>query len=341
MNGTTVFQGLFIPICIIVLSFSIGVFVNNFIDRKSRQKFENDTESVQYVFVHALRGVPVFWCLGVGLYWTINSLGMSPALAKILSYILFTVIVLTLTRVVARTLSGMIAIYTQKGNDSMPTTSLLTNIVNIIIYMIGVLIVLQDYGVSIAPIVTALGIGGMAVALGLQETLTNVFAGLHLILSRQLRPGDYICLSTGEEGFVKDITWRFATILSLSNNIIVVPNQKIASTILTNYSMPCQEISVFIAVGVSYDSDLDKVERVTLDVAHEVMKRINHKIGKKPAVRFNAFADSSINFNVILHSSEFENRFMLKHEFIKALTKKYREESINIPYPIRTVFNEK
>ena len=97
----------------------------------------------------------------------------------------------------------------------------------------------------------------------------------------------------------------------------------------------------FENVGVSYDSDLDKVERVTLDVAHEVMKRINYKIGKKPAVRFNAFADSSINFNVIFHSSEFENRFMLKPEFTKALTKKYREESINSPYPIRMVLNEK
>jgi len=341
VSGDPVFQVLFIPSCIIIVSFVVGVFVNNFINRQLRQKFENDTESLRYVLVHALRGVPVFWCFGVGLYWTINSFGMSPALAQILSYILFTVIVLTLTRVIARTLSGMIAIYTQKGNDSMPTTSLLTNIVNIIIYVIGVLVVLQDYGISIAPIVTALGIGGMAVALGLQETLTNIFSGLHLILSKQLRLGDYIRLSTGEEGCVKDITWRFATILSLSDNIIVVPNQKIASTILTNYSMPCQDISISIAVGVSYDSDLDKVERVTLGVAHEVMERVNHKIDKNPVVRFHTFADSSINFNVILHSGEFVNQFLLKHEFIKALTKRYREEGIHIPYPIRTVFNEK
>lgn len=331
---------LLFPSCILLASLSIGIFLNKLINRRIQRSLDINRDSLQYVFIHALRGVPISWCFGVGLYWTINSIDISHSLARFLSYILFTIIVYTLTRVIARTLTGMIDVHTQKNSDSMPKTSLLNNIVNIIVYAMGVLVVLQYYGISIAPIVTALGVGGMAVALGLQETLANIFSGLHLILSKQLRLGDYIRLSTGEEGRVTDITWRFTTILSGSGNVIVVPNQKIASAILTNYSMPKQDISISIPVGVSYTSDLDEVERVTLEVAHEVMQRVETKIEIEPSVRFHTFAESSIDFNVTLHSSDFANQFLLKHEFIKALTKRYRQEGIEIPYPIRTVINE-
>ncbi len=340
INWAHILQMLLLPVCILSASLVIGFFLNKLINRRIHSSLELSPDSLQYVFIHALRGLPISWCFGVGLYWTINSIDISPSLARLFSYILFTIIVYTLTRVIARTLTGMIDIHTQKSNENLPKTSLLTNIINIIIYAMGILVILQYYGISIAPIITALGVGGMAVALGLQETLANIFSGLHLILSRQLRLGDYIRLSSGEEGRVTDITWRFTTILSGSGNVIVVPNQKIASAILTNYSMPKQDISISIPVGVSYDSDLDQVERVTLEVAREVMERVEHKIDLPPAVRFHTFADSSINFNVTLHSSEFSNQFLLKHEFIKALTKRYRIEGIEIPFPVRTIIQE-
>ena len=340
INWTHLFQMLLLPACMLSASLVVGIFLNKLINRRIRSSLDLTPDSLQYVFIHALRGVPLSWCFGVGVYWTINSIDISQSLARLLSYILFTIIVYTLTRVIARTLTGMIDIHTQKSGEALPKTSLLNNIVNIIIYAMGVLVVLQYYGISIAPIVTALGVGGMAVALGLQETLANIFSGLHLILSRQLRLNDYIRLSSGEEGRVTDITWRFTTILSGSGNVIVVPNQKIASAILTNYSMPKQDIAISIPVGVSYDSDLEQVERVTLEVAQEVMERVEHKLDKEPAVRFHTFGDSSIDFNVILHSSEFSNQFLLKHEFIKALTRRYREEGIEIPYPVRTIISE-
>lgn len=328
---------LLIPICIQLVALAAGLFFNNLIYKKLHSRFAQDNESLQYVFVNALKGLPIPWCSCVGLYWTITSIDMTPRVQMLFSNILFGIILFTLTRVIARTIAGMIDMHTQKSDGSLPKTSLLTNIVNILIYSIGILIILQSYGLSVTPIITALGVGGMAVALGLQETLTNIFSGLHLILSKQIRLGDYIRLSTGEEGSVTDITWRFTTIQSTSNNVIIVPNQKIASAILTNYNMPKQEVSIIIPVGVSYDSDLEHVERVTLDVAREVMEKIEHTVDAAPLVRFHTFAESSINFNVILRSSQFINQFPLKHEFIKALTKRYRHEGIEIPYPIRVV----
>jgi len=336
---TEIFSLFFMPICILLASFIIGLLLNKLVHRRIANHLSLDEESLQYVLIHALRGLPLAWCMGIGLYWMINSLDIAPPIKHLLSYILFTIIVFTITRVAARTLAGMIDIRTQRSAN-LPKTSLLTNIVNIVIYAMGLLIILEYCGISIAPILTALGVGGMAVALGLQETLANIFSGLHLILSKQLRLGDYIRLSTGEEGQVTDITWRFTTILAGSGNVIVVPNQKIASAILTNFSMPKQSLSVTIPVGVSYGSDLEQVEKVTLEVAREVMERVDHKVDLEPAVRFHTFGDSSIDFNVILHSSEFANQFLLKHEFIKALTKRYRQEGIDIPFPVRTIINE-
>ena len=339
INASQLAAMLFMPVCILAVSFIIGLLLNKLVRRRIANHLTIEEDTLQYVLIHALRGLPLAWCLGIGLYWMINSLDIAAPIKHLLSYILFTIIVFTITRVAARTLAGMIDIRTQRSAD-LPKTSLLTNIVNIVIYAMGLLIILEYCGISIAPILTALGVGGMAVALGLQETLANIFSGLHLILSKQLRLGDYIRLSSGEEGRVTDITWRFTTLLGGSGNVIVVPNQKIASAILTNFSMPKQALSISVAVGVSYDSDLEQVERVTLEVAREVMERVDHKLDQEPAVRFHTFADSSINFNVILHSSEFANQFLLKHEFIKALTKRYRQEGIEIPFPVRTIIQE-
>lgn len=338
IDWTHLMEMLFIPICILAASLTVGIMLNKLINRRIENHLNIDENSWFYIFINALRGVPVSLCLVVGLYWIVNTINIIEPLTRLFSYILFTVIILSITRVAARTINGFISLHIESSQQKLPKTTLLNTILNVVIYAMGVLVVLQYYGISIAPILTAMGVGGMAVALALQETLANIFSGLHLILSKQLRLDDYIKLSTGEEGRVTDITWRFTTIVPAGGgNMIVIPNQKIASSNITNYSMPRKDIVISIPVGVAYDSDLDKVERVTLDVAKEVMAQIDKDVKMEPAVRFHTFGESSIDFNVVLHSSYFEHQFLLKHEFIKALTRRYRKEGIEIPYPTRTV----
>ena len=338
IDWTHLMEMLFIPICILAASLTVGIMLNKLINRRIENHLNIDENSWFYIFINALRGVPVSLCLVVGLYWIVNTINIIEPLTRLFSYILFTVIILSITRVAARTINGFISLHIESSQQKLPKTTLLNTILNVVIYAMGVLVVLQYYGISIAPILTAMGVGGMAVALALQETLAHIFSGLHLILSKQLRLDDSIKLSTGEEGRVTDITWRFTTIVPAGGgNMIVIPNQKIASSNITNYSMPRKDIVISIPVGVAYDSDLDKVERVTLDVAKEVMAQIDKDVKMEPAVRFHTFGESSIDFNVVLHSSYFEHQFLLKHEFIKALTRRYREEGIEIPYPTRTV----
>jgi small-conductance mechanosensitive channel len=194
IDWTHLMEMLFVPICILVASLTIGIMLNKLINRRIENHLNIDEDSWFYIFINALRGVPVSLCLVVGLYWIVNTntINIIEPLTRLFSYILFTVIILSITRVAARTINGFVTLRIERTQEKLPKTTLLNTILNVIIYAMGVLVVLQYYGISIAPILTAMGVGGMAVALALQETLANIFSGLHLIISKQLRLDDYI-----------------------------------------------------------------------------------------------------------------------------------------------------
>lgn len=223
--------------------------------------------------------------------------------------------------------------------EVLPPTSLLEHLIKILVFVIGALALLRSLGISITPALAGLGIGGLAVALALQRPLGDFFAGIHLILSKQIRIGDYIKLETGEEGYVVDITWRNTTIRQLPNNLVIIPNSRLASLMIINYYQPEKELSVLLNIGVSYSSDLEKVERVTIEVAKEVMKEVPGGVPEfEPFIRYHTFGDFSINFSVILRAKEYTDQFLIKHEFIKRLHRRYRREGIEIPFPIRVVY---
>lgn len=207
-----------------------------------------------------------------------------------------------------------------------------------IIVLLALLIVMDTTGVSITPLVASLGVGSLAVALALQSPLANFFAGIQILADRPIEVGHYIQLETGQEGYVTRIGWRSTTIRVLPNNIVVIPNSKLMDTIITNYYLPARELSILVQVGVHYDSDLEHVERVTCQVAKEVLQDVDGgKKGFDPFIRYHTFGDSSINFSVILRAEEFINGYLIKHEFIKRLHARFKQEGIVIPFPIRTL----
>ncbi|MEN3046383.1 MAG: mechanosensitive ion channel domain-containing protein [Candidatus Hydrothermales bacterium] len=237
--------------------------------------------------------------------------------------------------------SIFLKIYTRKIKEALPSVSILENIVKISILIVGLLILLHFWGISILPIVTALGIGGIAVALALQDTLSNLFAGFHIIISKHIRQGDYVRLASGEEGYVLDINWRNTVIKSLQNNLIIVPNSKISSTIVTNFHLPEKDLFLTIPVSVSFDSDLNRVEKLTVEVAKEVLREFYKKDENfEIFIRYNSFGEYGINFNIFVKIKEFSHQFLIRHEIIKRLNERYKEEKIIIPYPIRKIYIE-
>jgi small-conductance mechanosensitive channel len=281
----------------------------------------------------------IIWLLIAGIYGAILSIPMNPSLLAHLKQILLVVVILSGTLVIAKMTAGFVSIYVQRDDVPLPSTSIFRNLTKVLVFLIGIMVILQSLGISITPILTALGVGGLAAALALQPTLANLFSGLQIIVAKQLHPGDYVKLDSGEEGYVTDVTWRNTTIRALPNNMIIVPNSRMASAIITNYYQPQQETSVLIQVGVSYDSDLKKVEKVTIEVGKEIMKEVEGGVPEfEPLIRYHTFDDSSINFTVILRTKEYVGQYLIKHEFIKRLHERYDKEGIVIPFPIRTVY---
>jgi small-conductance mechanosensitive channel len=187
------------------------------------------------VIINSLRGMVIIWLLIAGIYGAILSIPMSPSLLAHLKQILLVIVILSGTMAIAKMTAGFVSIYVQREDVPLPSTSIFRNLTKLLVFLIGILIILHSLGISITPILTALGVGGLAAALALQPTLANLFSGLQIIAAKQLHPGDYIKLDSGEEGYVTDITWRNTTIRALPNNMIIVPNSKLASTIFTNY----------------------------------------------------------------------------------------------------------
>lgn len=284
-----------------------------------------------------LRGPVIWWSTMIGLYLAVEFAKLPGHTGSVLRTALVVLLILSITSAFGR--GAAVAVSTRVAMlGSLPAVNLVSNLARVVVWGLGGLVILQTLGISITPLITALGVGGLAVGLALQDTLANLFAGVHILVSRQVRPGDYIRLESGEEGYVRDVTWRYTTVLQLPNNLTVVPNAKLASAVITNYHLPSTDLAVLVPVRVSYDSDLARVEAVTVEVGKEAMAEVQGGVPEfEPFIRFTAFADSSIDFTVILRGREVVDQHLIKHEFIKRLHARYRAEGIVIPFPQRTV----
>jgi len=194
-------------------------------------------------------------------------------------------------------------------------------------------------GVSVTPIITALGVGGLAVALALQDTLGNLFAGMNIMMAKQVRVGDYVKLDSGHEGHVADITWRTTTIKTLANNKVLVPNSKLAQAIVTNYHLPDPRMSLQLQFGVSYGSDPDNVERILTEEALKCADEVEGMLqDPPPSVRFiPGFGESSLNFTLSCQIRDFVDQYLIQHELRKRILKRFKLEGVEIPFPQRTV----
>jgi small-conductance mechanosensitive channel len=331
-----------IPAAYIIGGLLVGVIFEKIIITRLRQFAKKTRWKADLIIVNSLRGVVIIWLLVAGIYGALLNMPVSPSLLMHFKDILLAIVILAGTIAAGKLTAGFVSLYVQRADVPLPSTSIFKNLAKLIVFLIGTMMILQALGISITPVLTALGVGGLAAALALQPTLANLFSGLQIIAARQLRPGDYVKLDSGEEGYVADISWRNTIIRALQNNMIIVPNSKLASAIVINYYQPQQEMAVLVEVGVSYDSDLKKVEKVTIEVGKEIMRNVEGGIPEfEPFIRYHTFDDSSINFTVILRAKEYVDQYLIKHEFIKRLHERYDKEGITIPFPIRTVHLDK
>jgi small-conductance mechanosensitive channel len=239
-----------------------------------------------------------------------------------------------MTLVCSRLAGASVKLYTGAA------TSLAENLARLTIFLLGAIIIMDTLGVSVLPILTALGVGGIAIALALQDTLSNLFSGFYVSLAGQVRIGNYIKLDSGEEGYITDISWRSTSIRSLQNNTIIIPNAKLAKATITNYDLPEQAMSVSVAVSVSYSSDPQAVENVLLDEAKKAVGQVPGLLADPPAiVRLSpGFGQWSLDMTVYFYVRKFADQFLVQHEMRKRIFVRFREERIEIPLPARALY---
>ena len=207
------------------------------------------------------------------------------------------------------------------------------------IVVVGALVILEQVGVPVAPLLAGLGIGGIAVAFAAQNTLANLLAGLSIFIDGTVRVGDMVELDSGQRGFVEDVGWRTTKLRLFANNLLIIPNGKLAESIMTNYQMPNDEVAVYVRNGVAYDSDLEQVEQVTLEVANRLVRDTpGAATDFEPIMRYTAFADSNINYVVIMRAKDWPTSRLLQHRFIKAVKQRYDEVGIEISFPARNLY---
>jgi len=259
-------------------------------------------------------------------------------IAQIIQAVTLVLFILGIFLFVDSLLTTGIALYRKRIEFIKTSGNIIKTIFRVVILGIALLIILDSLGISISPLLASLGIGGLAVALALQGTRANFFSGIYIMIDKPVKVGDFIQLSSGEEGYVEKIGWRSTHIRMIPNNIVVIPNSKLADNQLINYHLPHPEMSVLVQVGVSYDSDLEHVEKVTRDVAKEIIKELEGGVTEfEPFIRYHTFNDFSIDFTVILRVHEYVDKYLVTHEFVKRLHKRYNKEGIVIPFPITTV----
>ncbi len=296
------------------------------------------TDSLQ-VLHRALRLPSLLWSAVLGVYAGTEVATLPARLTSRLELLLHALIIVSVTVTAANLVAALVTRFGERRTLAVGVTGLAQTAARLAILTVGGLILLDDLGVAITPILTALGVGGLAVALALQDTLSNLFAGLHLLADRPIRIGDFVRLDAGTEGFVDDIGWRSTRIRMLPNNMVIVPNATIARSAITNFHLPQPRMSLLLPISASYASDPDHVEQVVVD---ETMKAIGQVPGllaePAPLVRFiPGFGESALQFTLICTVATYPDQFPVQHELRKRIFRRFRREGIEIPFPVRTV----
>ena len=210
---------------------------------------------------------------------------------------------------------------------------ILKDLIVLFVFIIGLFIAFQIIGISTTTLITTLGVGTAVIGFVVRDTLSNFLSGFYILVSKNIRVGDYIKFDE-YEGYVKDIHWHTTHIRTLSKNIIAVPNSKLTSSVITNYNLNYEHMSVVFSFSVSYKEDLERVEKLLIEIAKEVVNKVESADKKyEPVVRYRSFGSSGIDLILVVRVvKEFQKQYFIVHELIKAIKKRFEEENIEIPY---------
>lgn len=338
MLSSSVLQSITLLIIGGFVGWVVGVVLERAVLPVIAQLFKKTSWRIDDMIIRAWQGVISWICLVAGLYFTSQLLTLSLSENILFDQSITFGLVMLFTWGVARMIASILSYSVERARGVGGTSSMISAITYLFVFAVGTLVGLQTIGIAIGPIIATLGIGGLAVALAIRPVLEDIFAGIQILLSNTVKPGDYIEINEEHKGYVVEIDWRTTTLDSFGNSQKIIPNSVLVKSIVINYDRPLAPYAVKMMVGVSYDSDLEKVEKVAIDEAKKVVKKSEVAVKDyEPVVRFKRFDDSSIAVQIIIKSQNYTDQYLLEHELIKAIFARFKKEKITIPFPIREV----
>lgn len=331
-------QPWFRPAIVLAVAVALGLLFKGYFVRKMAQLSQRTKTDLDDLVVRAVQHHIPGWFVLAGVVLAVRGSPLDPVHHSKVDRVAAALLMLSLSFVAANLGTALVERATRRAGAAFVSASLTRNVLRVLILVVGGLLVLDNLGVEIKPLLTALGVGSLAVALALQPTLSNLFAGLHITLAKTVRIGDFVELENGIQGFVVDIGWRATQLREPLNNLVIVPNARLVEMIAKNFAMPESSQTVLLQLGVAYGSDLEKVEAVTRAVAAEVVRALPEAVPDwQPLVRFHTFGESSIHFALSFRVKQFVDRGIVIHELVKRLKARYDLEKIEIPFPQRVV----
>ena len=312
-----------IPLAIIVGVVILGIIVERYFLQRIYRIFEKRNWKIGRRLIRSMNGIFTVWAGLLSFRLVMGELPLKPTVIPAFQHAATAILILSIAVLCGRIIVAFIRTYASENDRPVPSISLVENIVRAFAFVLGAFAIFHTYGIAVAPLLTALGVGGLAVALALQDTLSNFFAGIYIIISKHLAPGDYVKLDGGQEGTIRDIAWRVTTLQTPGNTLIIVPNSKFSTSIITNFSRPDRSMNLVIDLAVDPAIDAAHFETVALAVAREVTQSMADLVEGEPTLRYTSlatpFAAAGATMQLILKVNDFTKASEVKNAILKKI----------------------
>ena len=322
------------PLAIFAVALVVALVIRKISLKLLYRRVKDDASFVR-VILEAIRVPSILWCLMAALEVALRYASLTGNQVALATKLIVAFLIISFSLVASSVAVRMIVIHASQSEMGFAVSGLSRTLTRVFILSIGGLILLRHFNISITPALTALGVGGLAVALALQDTLANFFAGVHILVETPIRLGDFIKLSTGEEGVVSDIGWRTTRVRTGQNNTIVIPNTKITSGILTNYSLPDRRVAVEVAVLVAMEADPEQVAAIVMEVAGSTEGALTEP---PPVVLFDpGITLTHMQFKLIVQVSDQMYKGAVQSRIRVRLLERFRDHGVPLPSTQNTV----
>lgn len=322
------------PVLIGVLSFS-GFLIIRFVVLSLIEKAANRTGThLDDIIVKNIRLPSILWGLILSIHLSIEFSQLPQKFHSIGVKLIYVILIISVTVFVANLVVSVIKNFFEAKKLPVAGATLTFIIIKTVVYITGLIVMLSHLGVPVAPLITTFGIGGLAIGLALKDTLANIFSGIYILLEKRIEVGDFIEIDDRRKGTVTDINWRTTVITTLSNDLIVIPNEKLSQSIIVNYAKPAEQARTSIEIPVSYSTDLEKFENVVMEEIYRFSEESQIVLTDPPPVlRLEpGFGKDALVYTLSFQCASFRDAAYARSEIRKRLIRRFREEGIEIPY---------